>query len=318
MKSVWCVFATAILVNPSIWAQRPEMRMPTVVRGEIVGSAPTGGALTVELSGYPEASVERANVEPDNTFEFPSTAPGLHQLRVVDNMGRVLYREDVNVSSGGQGLVVRLPDVRPNGSASGGVISLQELSHKIPAPARKAFQKGEDAAAKHELTQARNFFQQAVTADPGYAEAFNELGAVDTELNDLPAAAEQFQKAIDLVPEHPRALPNLSIVLARMHRYTEAAQVARRALQIAPGDARMHYILAVGLLEQPGKENEAIGEFERASSTVAAAHVALADLLQKQGRSDDAVRHLQQYLASASPDDPLRPKAQARLSALTQ
>ena len=321
MKPFIYVSAMAVLLLPVIWAQGQDSRTPLPIRGEVVPSHPIAGSLTVELSGYNGGGggIERADVAPDNSFEFHSATPGLHQLQVVDSMGHVLYSDNVNISSGTSTLTVRLAEASVSNRASGGVVSLQQLQHKVPAAARKAFQKGQDAAAKHDLVHARSFFQEAVAADPEFADAYNDLGGVDSDLKDYPAAAADFQKAIDLVPEHPHALPNLCIVLAKMHNFKEAGQVARRALRVAPADGRLHYIIGASLLsEQPSRLDEAIAEFERAAEAVPSAHITLADLMAKCGRSQDAIRHLEDFLAVASANDPMRPQAQANLAALRQ
>lgn len=288
------------------------------IRGEIVSAKPVVGSITVELSGNGIMPTESAIVNPDNTFEFHSVTSGSHELRVIGGGGQVLHQEIVTVSSPMQVLSIRLPDAPNANRSSGSVISLQQLSHKVPAPARKAFNKGEHAIGKGNLPQAQSSFEEAVSIDPEFADAHNELGCVYLRLNHLPEAAEQFQKAIDLVPRHPLALPNLSIALAKLRRMSEAGEVARRALQIVPNDGRMHYILAVSILDRHGATDEAIAEFERAAATVPAAHLAVADLLAKRGRSQDAIQHLETFLSTAPANDVLRAKAEARLAALRQ
>jgi len=296
--------------------QRQE-NAPLFVRGEIVSGRAIAGPLTVELAANGTVPAESTTVNADNTFEFRSATQGTHLLRVIGPDGQVIYQENVNISSPVQTISVRLPDTPSNANRSGGgVISLQQLRHKVPPPARKAFEKGEQAFAKGDMQEARNAFQEAVTIDPEFADAYNELGGVESNLKHLPEAAEQFQKAIDLVPEHPMALPNLSIVLAKMQRMHEAGQVAKRALQIAPNDGRLHYILAASLLADQGPLTEVVAEFERAADTIRAAHVIVAEILAQQGRTDEAIKHLETFLALAPSDDSLRAKAEARLSSL--
>jgi len=317
MKSCLSVLGTALMFLSVMLAQRQDSA-PLIVRGEIISNRLVAGSLTVELSGNGTMPAESVMVNADNTFEFRSASPGVHELRVIGSGGQILYQENVVISSPTQSLSVRLPDLPDANRSAGDVVSLQQLRHKVPGPARKAFDKGEQAISKGDLPQARGLFEEAVSIDPEFADAYNELGGVDVGLKHLPQAAEEFQKAIDLVPQHPMALPNLSIVLAKMQRLHEAGQVARRALQIAPADGRLHYILGASLLAENGPMEEIIAEFERASATVRAAHVVVADLLAKQGRSQEAIRHLETYLSSAAADDALRPKAEARLAALRQ
>ena len=317
MKCCLCVTVMLLMASGVTWAQRQENRT-AVVRGEIVSSRPVIGSLTVELSGNGMAPSESVSVNADNTFELHSATAGIHQLRVISGAGQVLHEENVNIWGGAQTLSIRLPDAPDANRSTDSSISLQQLRHKVPAAARKAYQKGEQAAAKGNLLQARSSFQEAVTIDPEFADAYNELGAAEAGLKHLPEAAEYFQKAIELVPEHLYALPNLSIVLAKMPRLHEAGEVARRALRVVPNDGRMHYILATSLLAEPARLDEAIDHFERAAATIPSAHVTAAELLAKSGRSQEAIRHLEQYLLLAAGDDSLRPKAEARLAELRQ
>jgi tetratricopeptide (TPR) repeat protein len=317
MKVSLCVTVTALMSLSAILAQRHE-GAAMIVRGEIVSGRAAAGSLTVELSGSGMSQAESVSVNPDNTFEFRSVTPGMHELRVLGNAGQVLHEETVNIANPNQVISIRMVEPASANRATDGVISLQQLRHKVPPQARKAFDAGEQALAKGDLVQARSSFQEAVTIDPEFADAHNELGGAEAGLKHLPEAAEQFQKAIELVPEHPMALPNLSIVLAKMDRLKEAAQVARRALQITPTDGRLHYIVAANLLRENGTMQEVVSEFERAVGSVPAAHLVLAELFARQDRVSDAREHLQAYLAIAKENDPLRPKVEARLASMPQ
>jgi tetratricopeptide (TPR) repeat protein len=315
MRSCLCVMVTALLTAGAVWPQRQEnWRLP--VRGEIVTSHPVVGTLTVELSSNGVAPSESVTVQPDGTFEFRSASPGVHELRVIAANGQLLHQESVNITNSGETLSIRLPDTPDANRSTDSVVSLQQLRHKVPPAARKAYEKGEQAIAKGKLPEARGLFQEAVTIDPEFCEAYNNLGGVEADMKQLPEAAEHFQKAIELVPEHPRALPNLAIVLAKMLHWREAGQVARRAMRVVPGDARMNYVLAASLLTEPSKHDEALEQFERAAAAIPSAHVRAAELLAERGRSDEAIRHLETYLASAPAGDSLRPRAEADLAAL--
>ena len=315
MKAFLCMIVTALMSLSTMTAQRPDSS-PVIVRGEIVSGMPAAGPITVELSGNGVSPSESVLVNPDNTFEFHSATPGVHELRVIGNSGQILHQENVNIGSAVQTISLHLPEPPNANRSAGSVISLQQLRHKVPPAATKAFDKGEQAIAKGDLLQARSSFEEAVSIDPEYADAYNELGGVEAGLKQLPEAAAEFQKAIDLVPEHPMALPNLSIILAKMQRLHEAGQVAKRALRVVPADGRMHYILATSMLAEDGPIDQVIEEYERSASTVRVAHVVAAELLEQQGRSQEAIQHLETYLATAGPDDALRAKAEARLAAL--
>lgn len=317
MKSCLRFPAIVLLAVVAAWAQPSNSSSRTItVRGEIVSSAALTNGLTVELSGDGTGFTDTASVNSDSTFEFRSATVGTHELRVLAANGQLLHQEMVSISGPNQTLSIHLSDSTSANRSKDSTISLQQLRHKVPSAAQKAFQKGEQAASKGNLDQARSLFEQAVTIDPEFADAHNELGAANAGLHNLPAAAGEFQKAIDLVPEHRLALPNLSIVLAQMKRFHEAGEVARRALQIVPADGRIHYILAVSLMSEHGDVDEIIRHFERAAGDVPAAHVTAAELLAERGRSEEAVRELEDFLQAAPAGDSLRPKAEARLAEL--
>lgn len=315
MKPNMCLIALVVL---GLAAGRAALAGPETitVRGEITSSSPIGSGLSVELGGN-GMRFETAFVNADNSFEFRSATPGVHELRVLAANGQVLYQEYVSVNPN-QTLSIRLPEQPPAKRSSESTISLQQLQHKVPLAAQKAFQKGEKAAVKGDLDQARTCFEEAVAKDPEFADAYNELGGTNAGLNHLAEAAAQFQKAIDLAPEHRKALPNLSIVLAKMERLHEAGQVARRALQVIRGDSRMHYILAASLVDEHGNIDEILAHLDRAAADIPSAHVAAADLLAQHGRFEEAIHHLEGYLDRAAPGDALRPKVEARLAQLRQ
>lgn len=307
--------ATFLLDLATICAQSFDSNT-IVVRGEIVSSTTLPSGLAVELADNGVRISEPAFVNADGSFEFKSAKPGMHELRVTAGNGQVLHHEYVSVTASYQALSIRLPDQASANRSSEGTISLQQLKHKVPGAAQKAYRKGEQAASKGKVDEARTYFEQAVSLDAEFIDAYNELGAAETRLGQLPEAAEQFQKAIDLAPEHHLALPNLSIVLAKMQRFHEAGQVARRALKVAPGSAPIHYILAVSLLTDHADVEETILHFERAAAEVPAAHLPLAELLARTGRSQEAIHHLEIYLQGAAPGDSMRPKVEARLAEL--
>jgi tetratricopeptide (TPR) repeat protein len=197
-------------------------------------------------------------------------------------------------------------------------VALRQLPHQTPPAAQKAYDKGRIAAGKGCGQEAVLHFREALSLDPEFADAYNDLGAAYLAQGELPQAAEQFQKTIVLVPEHRLALPNLSIALIRMNRVCEAGEAARRALQVDPGHARAHLILAASLMSQPGDTDEALSHLRRASQEIPKAHLLAAGVLVKTARRREAVKHLEEYLRVAPPQDAERAKVEAWLAYLQQ
>ena len=295
-------------------AQGPDFRREFAVRGQISSPGPLVGELMVELV-TPGERLERAQVDPDGSFRVSGVHTGSYQLRVVGPSGAIIYEELVTVD-GGQVLSIHIPSAPAATHAGPNTISLQQLMHKVPPQAQKAFNKGRQAAAKGNSSEAVESFVRAVTIDPEFVEGFNELGAAEVTLGNLATATENFQKALELVPEHPLALFNLTVVLAKQNRFHEAGAVARRALKVDPNSGAVRYILATSLVLENGDKNEAIENFERSADQVPKAHLAAADLLVQDGRRQDAIRHLEQYLRSLPAGATDRAKVEARLEEL--
>jgi tetratricopeptide (TPR) repeat protein len=274
--------------------------------------------LTVELSASDAGPSQSAPVNPDGSFELRATQSGAYQLRVVGVGGSVLHQETIMVTGSNQSLSIHLPESTTASRPGNGTVSIRQLSHKVPVQARKAFEKGEQAESKKDHQQAVDFFKQAVSIDPEFADAFNELGAVEAAQGDLPQAIEHFQKAIDVVPDHRLALANMSIVLAKMRRFSEAADVARRAIRIMPGSGTMHYVLATSLLFTHGDTDEVLDNLERSASEVPLAHLIAAELLVRRDKRDQAIHHVEEYLKVVPADDKERGRAQAMLAQLQQ
>jgi tetratricopeptide (TPR) repeat protein len=316
MKTCLRLAGMGALIAVALLAQGLDQRKGDLVRGEI-SPLPAGmGLLTLELSADGTGPSQTTTVGPDGTFEFRSTQPGTHELRLFGAGGVLLYRETVIVGGPNQTLSIHLPEPSMNRRTTDNTISMQQLTHKVPTQARKAFDKGELAMTKGNHQQAEGLFRQAVTIDPEYADAFNELGAAEAMQGHLPQAIEDFQKAVNVVPEHRLALSNLSIVLAKAWRFAEAAEVARRALRIVPGSATIHYILATSLLFVKGYTDEVREHLERSASEVPHAHLLVAELLAQQGKRTEAIRHLEEYLRVVPADDKQRDRAETMLAEL--
>ena len=310
-----CVVMIALAAASAQPPTSPSTARGQSVRGEITSDGGNNGSLTVELSSSGSSSSDTAVVNGDGSFEFRSVTPGTYWLRVCAGMNSVIHEEVVNIGGAGQVLSVRLSGQNTANRSAGPSISMQQLTHKVPRAAQKAFDRGQQLVRKGDQTAAAECFRQAVAVDPEFVDAHNELGAAEAALGQLPQAAEEFQKAINLVPDHRLALPNLSIVLAKMKRYHEAGQVARRALKVVPG-APMYYILAFSLIADHAEPQEALNNLQRASGEIPKAHIVAAEVLVQAGRRDEAVQQLEEYLRVQPADDAERSKVEARLAEL--
>jgi Flp pilus assembly protein TadD len=315
MKPRFLVAVICAFIGSATVAQETGRAKIYSVRGEVSTMQPLLGGYTVELSRNSGMS-ESVPLSADGSFEFHSAQDGVQELRVVSPRGSIIHKETVFINGPHQMLAIRLADEPSVPRSTPSTITIQQLQHKVPPEAKKAFDRGQHAAAEAKYQEAVEAFRQAVTIDPEYADGLNELGVAEAATGDLEHAAEDFQKAVDVAPEHPMALPNLSIVLAKLRRFHDAEEVARRALKVVPNSARVRYILAASILVDHGDPEEALQNLERAATEIPKAHLVAADVLMILNRPDEAIRHLEQFLRDAAPDDKDRVAAEARLAAL--
>jgi tetratricopeptide (TPR) repeat protein len=316
-----CFRSTAIgaLALAGLLGQTPEHNAGFRVRGEISPVMPGLGSVTVELTATGGGPTERTSIAGDGTFEIRAAQAGVYELRLTGAGGAVLHQETVMLSAGNPTLSIRLSEGPSSAGSSGsalGTVSLHQLAHKVPPQARKAFDKGEQAEAKGRHQQAAELFRQATSIDPEFADAFSELGVVESRQGDLEHALDDFQKAVDLVPDHAAALSNLSIVLAKMGRYDEASAAARRALQYMPGSGKLRFILATSLLRVKGDSDEVLENLERSTSEIPGAHLVAARLLMRRGKRTEALHHVEDYLRATPADDQDRSRAMSMLAEL--
>ncbi|HEV3148880.1 MAG TPA: hypothetical protein VGZ24_09545 [Chthoniobacterales bacterium] len=162
------------------------------------------------------------------------------------------------------------------------------------------------------LRDARDLFQQAVTLDPSYAQAWGALAI--TELILPSYALESFdaallrgesaaQRALSLDPNTASARVAVGLANTFRCRWREADQAFRRALALAPGDAEAvnqyaQFLSAVGQLEPSLREIERAEQLDPLSPIIGVIRAgALAAL-----RRDNAAEAQIKRILAAHPD----------------
>jgi serine/threonine protein kinase/Tfp pilus assembly protein PilF len=162
-----------------------------------------------------------------------------------------------------------------------------------------------DAAS---FMKARDYFQQALQRDPGFARAWSGLAdaydhlagqsalASDEAYPRVRAAAE---RALALDPELAEAHASLARALAWYYWDTEAAERHfRRAIELDPSDAAAHQGYAE-FLRNLGRFDEALAEVQRAQELdplTAYSHIERGIILYFAGRYDEALDQYQRLL----------------------
>ena len=159
---------------------------------------------------------------------------------------------------------------------------------------------------KGDLTQAAEYFQDAILLDPAYASAHNNLGQVYTELREYNVAIMAFKEAINHLPRNPIYYFNLGLAHDFKGAYRAAADAYQRAIDIDGSYAKAYNNLGFVLRE--------LAEWDRARQTLqrgldltsdnhleSVLHKNLGRVALEQGQVDEAIQEFQQALERFDP-----------------
>jgi tetratricopeptide (TPR) repeat protein len=160
----------------------------------------------------------------------------------------------------------------------GGPVSFYKLTHKIPAKAKKAFEKGVMAAEAEDRMAAEKFYRSAIELDPGYLEARNNLAACLMKRQEWKAAIEQLNLANELDPTSSSVHSNLGVVYLQIKEYAKAEHEARLAVTLDATAAKPHYVLGLAMVYQRKDLRIAKAHLEKAVHEIPNASLILAKI----------------------------------------
>jgi tetratricopeptide (TPR) repeat protein len=135
-----------------------------------------------------------------------------------------------------------------------------------PAPTPEAmarFERGNAFRGQGRLAEAEAAYREAIGLDPGFAQAYNNLGSLLGRQGRLDEAVAEISRALELSPDLAAAHGNLGIVLALQGKSDEAEKQFVEMVRADPRDAAAHYNLGAFLAKQ-GRTADAIAHFEEA------------------------------------------------------
>ena len=129
--------------------------------------------------------------------------------------------------------------------------------------------------------------------------AYNNIGNVYAEKRLLDEAIQAYEQAVELDPGYGEAWSNLGLTAQRSGRSGLAARALGHAADLAPGNAEAHYNLGVAL-ETEGRTSQAVEAYRRVLELQPdrlEALLNLGNLYWGQGRREAAARAYRQFLA---------------------
>ena len=145
--------------------------------------------------------------------------------------------------------------------------------------------------------------RRAVELDLGDVEAHHLLGEALGVHGRWSDAAQEFRHAAGLVPEAARHQRQLGIALTRLDRHDEAAAALEKATSLDLGDVAAHEALAQ-IYEIQGRMEDALVEYRQASQLApqeGECHRTVGEAFLRLGLVDEAVEELTGRLLKQSP-----------------
>lgn len=119
-----------------------------------------------------------------------------------------------------------------------------QLAKGQTTEAERLFQLGAQAQAEKRYGAAIDLYQQAISRDPSYFQAYYNLGIVAYQLKDLPLALGANEQAVHLKAGNIDARFNFALTLRDANYPVDAANELRELLVDAPDEVRAHFMLA--------------------------------------------------------------------------
>jgi Flp pilus assembly protein TadD len=157
--------------------------------------------------------------------------------------------------------------------------------------ARDYLNRGRAHLESGNLNEAVSDLSRAASLDPRLTQAHSLLAVAYERKGLHDRARASFERAADMDERDPQALNNLGYSLYLNGNYRAAVDKLKKAAKLAPNDARIFNNLALAQCRL-GKYDDAYKSFARAGGDFNG-HVNVAALLERVGRDEAAVEHLE-------------------------
>jgi tetratricopeptide (TPR) repeat protein len=176
-------------------------------------------------------------------------------------------------------------------------VSVTDL--RVPTSAAKEFGKANQMIARAQWSKAADRLHKAVTFYPSYAAAYNNLGAVYSQMGDAADARSAFQQALSLDDHLAAAYVNLARLDFAESNFTDAESLLNKESSLAAPNADELSLLAYAEVMNHHLD-QAIETSHRAHAAQlphhAFLHLVAAHVYEELAKITDSVEELQTYL----------------------
>jgi len=295
-----------------------------MVRVTLENERPAGDRIRVELLTGGGVRVADTFTNSEGRVTFTVTFPGDYRLQVsgstLEGSTTATFHVDDQDKSNTVFVKVK-PKVDQTASTSkpntAATTSAAEL--RIPPDAQKAFHKGMDAWEHRDFQKAAEYFEKAIAIYPAYDAAYNNLGVMYFQTNQLEKARAAFEKSVALNEKNADADRNLARILINDGNFTRAEALLKKSLLVEPLNPVTLTLLCVAEAES----GDADGALATARKThqlphegYPLVHYIAGRALEQEGKPQQAYAEYETYL-SESPNGAEAQQVRTALSHLT-
>jgi tetratricopeptide (TPR) repeat protein len=186
-------------------------------------------------------------------------------------------------------------------------LTISVVSALAPKDARKAYEKAQAAAGKHNWDEAQKDFEKAVEIYPKYSAAWFDLGRLQEENGHFDDARKAYEQAIAAEPKYIQPFERLSWLALRESKWQDLVDRTDQWLRLDPlNSADVYYLSSLGNLQTQhidiAEKNarEAI-RLDPAKKNMRTRYILGLTLAQKQDFVAAAAA-VREYLATANPE----------------
>lgn len=196
-------------------------------------------------------------------------------------------------------------------------LTFSATSSFAPKEARKAFDKGRDSIKKKKWADAQKNLEKATQIYPKYAVAWNDLGQVYEQQDELEQARNAYAQALAADSKFVTPYMHLALMSVREQKWDEVADTTDRVLHLNPFDFSVAYFynavanLNLGRLDAAERSAREVVKLDSRNRMPKAQHLLGVILAQKRDYRG-ASEHMKRYLELA-PDAPDAESVRAQL-----
>jgi len=121
------------------------------------------------------------------------------------------------------------------------VIHNEVVNPTKSAQARDYYNKGVDFSQEKNYTEAIVYYEKAISEDPNYIDAYDNLGLAYRKTGKLNEAEKNYLKSYSLNDKNLNSILNLAVVYGINKNYLKASEFYKKAITLKPQDPEGYY-----------------------------------------------------------------------------